>query len=173
MHTRAPAKDPHRYGGISDGEPPGSLDRGDSIRVDTKNGPQVRRIRRSNSHTYVHSVTSRMGNTDDEKSCLSYGRWLFITYDNGLSSIYGHLSSITVKTGDQVKSGQVVAYSGGQPGVYGSGYATGPHLHMGLFNTAGVSIQQYTSSIGCKNVSIPLANPSDYLDPMAYLPLLQ
>lgn len=117
-------------------------------------------------------VVGGMGNTDDEKGCLSYGRWLFVNYDNGLSSIYGHLSSIIVKTGDKVQAGQIVGYSGGQPGVYGSGYATGPHLHVGLFNSAGVSIQQYTSSIGCKQVSIPLANPTDYLDPMSYLPRL-
>jgi len=117
-------------------------------------------------------VIGGMGNTDDAKGCLSYGRWLFIKYDNGLSSIYGHLSSIIVSTGARVTAGQVVGYSGGQPGVYGSGYATGPHLHVGLFNGAGVSIQQYTSSINCKSVSIPLANPSDYLDPMAYLPKL-
>jgi murein DD-endopeptidase MepM/ murein hydrolase activator NlpD len=113
-----------------------------------------------------------MGNTDDEKGCYSYGRWLFISYNNGLSTIYGHLSSIIVKTGDQVTVGQVVAYSGGIPGAYGSGYSTGPHVHVGLFNTSGVSIQQYTSSINCKNVSIPLANPSDYLDPLAYMPAL-
>jgi hypothetical protein len=43
---------------------------------------------------------------------------------------------------------------------------------VGLFNTSGVSIQQYTSSINCKQVSIPLANPSDYLDPLAYMPVL-
>ena len=119
-----------------------------------------------------NGVVTGTGNTDDERSCYSYGRWVFIKYDNGLSSIYGHLSSIVVQNGQQVTAGQVVAYSGGIPGAYGSGYSTGPHLHMGLFNSSGVTIQQYSTSIGCRNTSLPLANPADYLDPLAYLPSL-
>jgi murein DD-endopeptidase MepM/ murein hydrolase activator NlpD len=117
-------------------------------------------------------VVKAMGNTDDQKGCYSYGRWILIEHDNGLSSIYGHLSAAIVSEGQIVTTGQVIGYSGGAPGAYGSGYSTGPHLHFGLFATAGVQVSRYTSSINCKGVSIPIANPQDYLDPLAYLPKL-
>jgi murein DD-endopeptidase MepM/ murein hydrolase activator NlpD len=112
------------------------------------------------------------GNTDEQKGCGSYGRWLLISYPNGLSSIYGHLSATLVKAGDTVAPGQVVAYSGGTPGVFGSGYSTGPHLHVGLFATQGVEVRQFVESRGCKQVIVPIADVKAYLDPLAYLPKL-
>jgi hypothetical protein len=33
-------------------------------------------------------------------------------------------------------------------------------------------VQKYSSSINCKNVSIPVASIDAYLDPMLYLPTL-
>jgi hypothetical protein len=33
-------------------------------------------------------------------------------------------------------------------------------------------VQQYTTSINCKQVTIPIATPEAYLDPMKYLPAL-
>lgn len=112
------------------------------------------------------------GNTDEERGCYSYGRWVLIKHDDGLSSLYAHLSSSIVTVGETVATGDTIGYSGGQPGQYGSGYSIGPHLHFGLFVSAGVQVLPYTTSINCKGVSIPLANPSDYLDPVAYLPSL-
>jgi murein DD-endopeptidase MepM/ murein hydrolase activator NlpD len=117
-------------------------------------------------------IIKAQGNTDLQAGCYSYGRWILVEHDDGLSTIYGHLSATIVSVGQGVTTGQVIGYSGGQPGADGAGYSTGPHLHLGLFVTAGVSVQQYTSSIGCKNTSIPIANPADYLDPLAYLPKL-
>ena len=111
-------------------------------------------------------VVKGVGNTDTYQKCLSYGKWIFIQHPNGLSTIYGHLSVQLVKVGDTVTTGQLIGYSGE------TGYVTGPHLHLGLFATDGTKIEQYTSSIGCKGVSIPIATPSAYLDPLAYLPAL-
>jgi len=104
------------------------------------------------------------GDTDTYEKCLSYGKWIFIQHPDGLSTIYGHLSVQLVKIGDPIKAGQLIGYSGE------TGYVTGPHLHLGLFATEGTKIEQYTSSIGCKGVSIPIADPQAYLDPLAYLP---
>lgn len=39
-------------------------------------------------------------------------------------TVYGHLSSIQVRSGEEVKGGQVIALSGH------SGNARGPHLHF-------------------------------------------
>lgn len=110
-------------------------------------------------------------NTDRQRGCYSYGRWVLIDYENGLSSIYSHLSALMVKDGESVKEGQVVAYSGGAPGAYGSGYSTGPHLHLGLLPTQGVEVALFTTSRGCKQVYVPLAKGRDaYLDALDYLP---
>ncbi|MFH1472966.1 MAG: peptidoglycan DD-metalloendopeptidase family protein [bacterium] len=112
-------------------------------------------------------------NTDDQKGCYSYGRWILIKHDNGLSTIYAHLSASLVKKGQRVATGQIIAYSGGTPGANGSGYSTGPHLHLGLFASQGVEIRQFTTSKGCKQVFVPIASGIDaYLDPLDYLPKL-
>jgi hypothetical protein len=44
-----------------------------------------------------------------------------------------HVSKFLVPNGSRVEAGQVVALSGGQPGTWGAGNATGPHLHWGVF----------------------------------------
>ncbi len=53
-----------------------------------------------------------------------YGRLVIISHGNGLETRYGHLSSYVVKSGQKVKSGEVVGYVGQ------SGDATGPHCHF-------------------------------------------
>jgi murein DD-endopeptidase MepM/ murein hydrolase activator NlpD len=123
-------------------------------------------------------VVEGTANTDDQKGCYSYGRWIFIRYNNGLSSIYAHLSASVVKVGQSVKAGEIIGYSGGQPRVYGSGHSTGPHLHVGLFASQGVEIRSFsskrylTTGAGCHNIYIPLADIKAYLDPLLYLPTL-
>ncbi|MEA1909899.1 MAG: peptidoglycan DD-metalloendopeptidase family protein [Patescibacteria group bacterium] len=59
---------------------------------------------------------------------LSY---LVINHDNGLATVYLHISRFAVSTGARVGAGQVIAYSGGTPGTPGAGWlTTGPHLHF-------------------------------------------
>ncbi len=104
------------------------------------------------------------GNTDLQPGCYSYGKWVLLKHSNGLSTLYGHLSSIGVSSGESVDTGGVIGLSGN------TGYSTGPHLHLTVFATQGMRVQTYTSSIGCKKVTIPIADKSAYLDPMVYLP---
>jgi murein DD-endopeptidase MepM/ murein hydrolase activator NlpD len=117
-------------------------------------------------------VVKGMGNTDEQKGCGSYGRWVLIEHGNGLSTVYAHLSASLVRTGQQVGVGEVIGYSGGTPGVFGSGYSTGPHLHLGLFASQGVEVRQFVESRGCKQVVVPIADVKAYLDPLAYFPNL-
>ena len=128
-------------------------------------------------------VIEGAGNTDEMNAqfkrerkpvCVSYGRWILIKHSNGLSSVYAHLSSSLVKTGQNVKTGEIIGYSGGAYGVNGSGYSFGPHLHLGLFASQGVEIRQLTNSKGgCKEIFMPIARGVEaYLDPLAYLPSL-
>lgn len=55
-----------------------------------------------------------------------YGRTLEIQHNCGLTSKYGHNSSLLVKKGEQVTKGQIIARVGT------SGLSTGPHLHFSV-----------------------------------------
>ncbi len=58
-----------------------------------------------------------------------YGRVLIIDHQNGLFSIYGHLSKIFFEVGDKVKKGSIIAHSGD------SGSVDSPALYFGLRDT--------------------------------------
>jgi murein DD-endopeptidase MepM/ murein hydrolase activator NlpD len=106
-----------------------------------------------------------VGNTDNTCVGTSFGKWVFIKYNNGLASTYGHLSLIKVNQGQSVKRGDVVGYSGN------TGHTTGPHLHVGVYVASAVNVENKVSTT-CKGkiYTMPLAPTNAYLDPMYYLP---
>ncbi len=105
------------------------------------------------------------GNTDLTCPKASYGKWIYIKYDNGLSSLYGHMSLIKVGDGTRVSTGDLVGYSGS------TGYATGPHLHLTIIAADAGSIQSFPSkACNGKMYTAPVAALNAYLDPMLYLP---
>ena len=53
-----------------------------------------------------------------------YGNHIIVNRGDGLSTLYGHLSEIYVRTGDHVARGQVIGRMGS------TGRSTGPHLHF-------------------------------------------
>jgi murein DD-endopeptidase MepM/ murein hydrolase activator NlpD len=53
-----------------------------------------------------------------------YGNLIVIDHGNGVSTWYGHNSSLTVSVGQSVSRGQVVAKAGS------TGNSTGPHVHF-------------------------------------------
>ncbi|MDP2788470.1 MAG: peptidoglycan DD-metalloendopeptidase family protein [bacterium] len=108
-----------------------------------------------------------LGTGDTDLSCpgVSFGRWIFIEYSNGLSSTYGHLSLIKVFGGKKVRRGEVVGYTGG------TGRVTGPHLHVSLYVASAVSVATVPSkSCPGRILKQPIAATNAYLDPMYYLP---
>lgn len=110
-------------------------------------------------------VVAGVGDTD--KSCprASFGKYVFIKYDNGLASAFGHLSLVRVQTGNSVARGQVVAYSGN------TGYSTGPHLHVTVYAPDAAEIRSIPSkSCPGRILTQPIAPINAYLDPMYFLP---
>jgi murein DD-endopeptidase MepM/ murein hydrolase activator NlpD len=62
-----------------------------------------------------------------------YGNVIMVNHGD-ITSLYAHNSSLKVKEGQVVKSGQLIAYSGN------SGLSTGPHLHFEIRNKNGDTI---------------------------------
>ncbi len=120
----------------------------------------------------LDGVVAGTGDTDlihnaAGNQCYSFGKWIMIQHPNGLNTMYAHLSVIGVTKGEQVTTGQVIGYSGM------TGYATGPHLHFGVYATAGV---QYTTlgafhgtDTPCSDATMPVAPEDAYLNPLSYL----
>ncbi len=117
-------------------------------------------------------TVSGTGNTDLAHSasgaqCYSFGKWVMIQHGNGLNTMYAHLSAINVSKGQAVSTGDVIGYSGM------TGYATGPHLHFGVYATAGVqylTLNQFRGATSpCANAQMPVAPKDAYLNPLSYL----
>jgi murein DD-endopeptidase MepM/ murein hydrolase activator NlpD len=111
------------------------------------------------------------GNTDVFPGCYSFGRWVMIKHNNGLSTIYAHLSVIKANIGQTVSTGDIIGLSGYSGYVDPPG-PLGAHVHLGVYATAGVRIEQFVNSRGCKQAIVPIADVRAYLDPMLYLPVL-
>ncbi|MFA5358520.1 MAG: peptidoglycan DD-metalloendopeptidase family protein [Patescibacteria group bacterium] len=57
--------------------------------------------------------------------------YIMLIHDNGLATVYGHVSKIYVSADTYVKQGDIIGLSGGMPGTSGSGsLSTGPHMHF-------------------------------------------
>jgi murein DD-endopeptidase MepM/ murein hydrolase activator NlpD len=118
----------------------------------------------------MDGVVADTGDTDLVKGCYSFGNWIMLKHANGLNTMYAHLSKIGVTPGESVTQGEVIGYSGM------TGYATGPHLHFGVYVTAGVkflTLNQFRgdTTTGCANAEMPVAPESAYLNPLSYLPV--
>ena len=57
-----------------------------------------------------------------------------------LQTKFCHLSKWIVAKGDQVKKGQLIAYSGGQRGALYAGNSLGPHLHYEVLDSGGLAM---------------------------------
>lgn len=104
------------------------------------------------SHTPVKSVMA--GEVVFSGWEAGYGKMVEIKHANGLTSRYGHNSKLTVKVGDQVEAGTVIAQSGS------TGRSTGPHLHFEIRKDDQALdpiafFQEKNTNVLAKNAEIP------------------
>lgn len=72
----------------------------------------------------VKIVAAYKGKVELAKYSGSYGNYVVIDHGNGYSTLYAHMSSMEVKSGQELKQGDIIGYVGS------TGYSTGPHLHF-------------------------------------------
>lgn len=100
------------------------------------NSPYVNRINpisgKAEFHTGVdlkatlgtNVVAAESGTVIYSGSKGGYGKTIIIDHGNGMTTLYGHNSSLVVNVGDNVSRGQVIAKAGS------TGYSTGVHVHF-------------------------------------------
>ncbi|MCW1888470.1 MAG: peptidoglycan DD-metalloendopeptidase family protein [Candidatus Moranbacteria bacterium] len=87
----------------------------------------------------------------------AYGRWVAIDHGNGIVTLYGHLSRISVSRGASVSQGQKIGEMGS------TGYSTGTHVHFTVFSATSYEL---VASTKVKGLRIPVGatvNPNVYL----------
>jgi murein DD-endopeptidase MepM/ murein hydrolase activator NlpD len=141
----------------------------DSVRLyasGTHNGIDFRASRGTAVKSPAKGEILATGNTDITCPKASYGKWVLIRHNNGLTTLFGHFDVIKVGSGQSVEAGDLLGYSGN------TGYSTGPHLHMTVFASTGVQVGTFNSkSCPGKAFTMPLLTAQNaYLDPEAYLP---
>ncbi|KMS91109.1 M23 family metallopeptidase [Prauserella rugosa] len=60
-----------------------------------------------------------------------FGQWVKVQRDDGIVTVYGHVSSFSVSEGERVKAGDEIALMGNE------GQSTGPHLHFEVWTSDG------------------------------------
>lgn len=85
----------------------------------------------------------------------AYGNWLAIRHNNGLTTLYAHLSIKTVSVGEKVSQSQIIGYEGS------SGFVTGPHLHFTVYSSNTFRTEKRWFGI------LPLGGSIDPLDYLA------
>lgn len=90
------------------------------------NGIDIRCPEGTEIRSPVSGSISRVWTTKSGTDCL-------MIEDCWFKFGFAHLLRIgipSLKSGDEVRKGQVIGYTGGTPGTPGAGASTGPHLHL-------------------------------------------
>lgn len=130
------------------------------------NGMDFRASVGSPVYATANGTIQGTGDTDAYPGCYSYGQWILISHDNGLATLYAHLSLRDVSSGQYVRKGELIGYSGN------TGYSTGPHLHLTVYAAEAVEIlklSEWRQNTNCGGASIPVAAYNAYLNPLDYL----
>ena len=104
--------------------------------------------------TPVRASESGIVSASADDGRYAYGSWLSVRHENGLTTLYTHLSAKEVSIGETIRQGQIIGYIGS------SGFTTGPHLHFTVYSTNTFRVENRWYGF------LPLGgsvNPFDYL----------
>ena len=87
-------------------------------------------------------VQTGHGNAQGSTGNDSYGNLVQVTFSDGRSAIYAHLSDVLVKEGDSVKAGQQIGNMGNTGNSYGN------HLHFELHDANGNTMDSTAYLLG-------------------------
>ena len=118
----------------------GKWHKGIDIGTNAENG---KRVVAAASGTVIYSAYQ-----SGTSSSPGYGNYLIIYHGNGFATLYAHMQSKSVSSGQYVTQGQTIGYSGSTGGV-------APHLHFEI---------RKASSVG------NFFGVNNWLDPLDYLP---
>lgn len=76
---------------------------------------------------------SKAGTVNVAEFHSSWGNYVVVEHEDGMTTLYAHQSQYVVKPGDQVEQGQIIGYVGS------TGNSTGSHLHFELCRDASLS----------------------------------
>lgn len=88
---------------------------------------------------------------------VAYGKWVAVDHGNGLVTLYGHLSKISVDKGQKVNKGQKVGEMGN------TGDSTSAHLHFTVYAANSYEVVDSKSAPGKKIPIGAAVNPRLYL----------
>lgn len=91
------------------------------------------------------------GTVIDAGNFFFSGNMVFIDHGQGIISLYAHMNDITVKSGDQLKQGDIIG-SVGQ-----TGRATGPHLHFAVIANKVLIDPIFMLPIGGNTITEPVS----------------
>ena len=93
-------------------------------------------------------VAANSGTVISSGPARGYGNWIRIDHGNGIISIYGHMKTLLVSVGQEVRAGEVIAL------VASEGTSTGNHLHFQIeLNGTAVDPLNYVSPDGATIVN--------------------
>ncbi|MGX2947134.1 peptidoglycan DD-metalloendopeptidase family protein [Enterococcus alishanensis] len=76
---------------------------------------------------------SKAGTVIKAEYHYSWGNYVVIQHDDGMTTLYAHQQQYSVKAGDHVEQGQIIGYVGS------TGNSTGAHLHLEICKDASLS----------------------------------
>ncbi|MGX2947039.1 peptidoglycan DD-metalloendopeptidase family protein [Enterococcus alishanensis] len=76
---------------------------------------------------------SKAGTVFKAEYHYSWGNYVVIQHDDGMTTLYAHQQQYSVKAGDHVEQGQIIGYVGS------TGDSTGAHLHLEICKDASLS----------------------------------
>jgi murein DD-endopeptidase MepM/ murein hydrolase activator NlpD len=92
-----------------------------------------------------------------DKGGTSYGRYIVLQHAAGIRTLYAHLSSWLVRSGQTVRAGQKIGYSGS------TGNSTGPHLHFELMPSSNTVAAMLARGVRLAKGGIVPATPGGVL----------